>query len=87
MRAGGVLGGAAVAAAWLLLFGLLATSARAYIWLSILASAVAATVALVLGRFGDRGVAVGVAITTGLGLGIAVTVVIQRWATTGWPLW
>jgi len=41
----------------------------------------------VLARFGDRGVAVGVAISAGIGLGIAFVLVIARWVTTGWPLW
>jgi hypothetical protein len=87
VRAAGVLGGSGAAAAWLLLFGLLATSARGYVWLTLFASGAAAGAAFVLARVGDRGVAVGVAITTGLGLGIAVAVAFQRWMTTGWPLW
>ena len=79
--------GAGISAGWLLLFGVLGTSARSYIWLTFAASAAAWIIALALARFGDRGVAVGVAISTGIGLAIAFALVIQRWITTGWPLW
>lgn len=87
VRIGAVLAGAGVAAIWLLLFGLLGRSAQSYVWLTVLASAAACLAALALARFGDRGVAVGVALATSVGLGIAVVLVVQRWATTGWPLW
>jgi hypothetical protein len=87
VRIGGVLAGAGAAALWLMLFGLLGRSAQSYAWLTILASVVAGLAALALARVGDRGVAVGVAVATSLGLGVAVALVIQRWATTGWPLW
>ena len=76
-----------MAAGWLLLIGLLASSARMYAWLTIGASAVAGVVAGLLARAGDRGVAVGVAVSTGFGLAIAMSVVVQRWIVTGWPLW
>jgi hypothetical protein len=79
--------GAGVAAGWLLLIGLLASSARMYAWLTIGAAAVAGVVAGLLARSGDRGVAVGVAVSTGFGLAIAMSVVVQRWIVTGWPLW
>lgn len=82
-----MLAGAGVAAAWLLLLGLLATSVGGYAWLTLAASVAAWLCALALARYGDRGVAVGVAITTGLGLSIAFVLVMQRWATIGWPLW
>ena len=76
-----------MAAAWLLAFGLLATSVGAYVWLTLVASLAASTCAVVLALRGDRGAAVGVALMTALGLAIATVVVIQRWATSGWPLW
>jgi hypothetical protein len=76
-----------MASAWLLAFGLLSTSAGAYVWLTLVASIVAGICATVLALAGDRGAAVGVALVTGLGLAIASAVVIQRWATSGWPLW
>ena len=45
-------------------------------------------VALVLARFGDRGVAVGIALASGLGLSVAMAFVGARWITTyDWPLW
>jgi len=87
VRTGAVLVGAGATAAWLLLFGLLGASARGYVWLTVVASTAAWLIALVLARFGDRGVAVGVAISAGIGLGIAFVLVIARWVTTGWPLW
>jgi hypothetical protein len=82
-----VLAGAGVAAAWLLLVGLLATSAQGYVWWTVAASLAAWTCALALARFGDRGAATGVAMATGLGLAIAVGLALERWATTGWPMW
>jgi len=82
-----LLSGAGLTAAWLLVLGLLATSARGYIWLTLTAAAAAWLCALALMRFGDRGVAAGVAITTGLGVAVAVGLVVQRWLTVGWPLW
>jgi bacteriorhodopsin len=87
VRVGPVMAGAGVAAGWLLLIGLLASSARMYAWFTIGAAAVAGVVAGLLARSGDRGVAVGVAISTGFGLAIAMSVVVQRWIVTGWPLW
>jgi hypothetical protein len=87
VRVGAMLTGATATAAWLLLFGLLATSTRGYVWLTLGASAGAWLCAVGLMRFGDRGVATGVAITTGLGVGVAVGLVVQRWLTAGWPLW
>jgi hypothetical protein len=87
VRLGALFVGAAMGATWLLVFGLLATSAGAYVWLTLVASIVAWICAIVLVRLGDRGAAVGVVLSTGLGLAIAAIVVIQRWATSGWPLW
>jgi hypothetical protein len=79
--------GAAVTAVWLLLFGLLATSTRGYVWWTIVAGIASGLAALALGRFGDRGVATGVAITTGAGMAVAFAVTVYEWATLGWPLW
>jgi len=87
VRVGALLSGAGLTAAWLLLLGLLATSARGYIWLTLTASVAAWLCALALMRFGDRGVAAGVAITTGMGVAVAAGLVVQRWLTVGWPLW
>lgn len=79
--------GAAMTAAGLLLFGLLGSSARGYVWLTLAVCVAGWLIALVLARFGDRGVAVGVAISAGMGVAIAFVLVIARWATSGWPLW
>jgi hypothetical protein len=87
VRVGAALAGAAVAAGWLLLVGLLAQTARGYFWLTTTAAIVATLVALVLVRYGDRGVAAGVAISTGVGLSAAAGLVVYEWVTTGWPLW
>ena len=76
-----------MAAAWLLLFGLLATSPGSYAWLTLSAAIVAWLAALALVRLGDRGGAAGAAMATGLGLSIAAGVVLARWAISGWPLW
>ena len=87
VRIGSLLAGAGVAAAWLLLIGLMATSARSYIWFTLAAAIVAWACAMVLMRFGDRGVAAGVALSTSVGVAVAGGLVVQQWATTGWPLW
>ena len=44
-------------------------------------------VAVLLLRFGDRGVATGVASAPAFGAAIAVGLVVVRWVTVGWPLW
>jgi hypothetical protein len=88
VRGAAVAVGVGGAAGWLLLFGLLARTLPGYAWLTALAGGVAWLVALVLARYGDRGVAAGVAVSTALGWAIAATAVAVRWATTGdWPLW
>jgi hypothetical protein len=87
VRVGAVLAGAGVTAGWLLLFGLLASSARGYVWLTLLATAIAWLTALALLRAGDRGVATGIGLASAFGLAVATVVVIVRWATIGWPLW
>jgi hypothetical protein len=87
VRVGPVLAGAGICALWLLLIGLLAHTAGGYVWLTLFASIVAWGCAFVLAKAGDRGAAVGVAMVTGLGLAVAVGLVVQRWIATGWPLW
>jgi hypothetical protein len=87
VRGGAVALGIASATTWLLLVGSLGGTVRGYAWLTIAASAVAGVLALVLARFGDRGVAAGVAAGTAVGLSIAMAVVVQRWIVSGWPLW
>ncbi|WP_238016358.1 hypothetical protein KZZ52_57930 [Dactylosporangium sp. AC04546] len=82
-----VTAGAAVGAAWMLLFGLLAGSARGYIWLTLIAGILAWGASAVLARFGDRGVAVGVAMASGVAVAIAGIVVGYRMAGGDWVLW
>ncbi|MEU8423423.1 hypothetical protein AB0C15_21360 [Micromonospora sp. NPDC048835] len=85
---GGVATGGGAATGWLLLFGLLGTDVASYAWWTVAAGLSAWVTALVLVRYGDRGVATGVAIVTAGGLSIAAAVVAVRWATSGdWPLW
>ncbi len=82
-----MLAGAAMAAVWLLLVGLFATSAASYFWLTMGAVAVAAAVSVLLLRIGDRGVATGIALTASIGTSVAVLLAVTRWASVGWPLW
>lgn len=87
VRYGPFFAGAGSAGLWLLLFGLLASTARSYAWLTFGAGAVAWLAALVLARLGDRGVAVGVAVSTAVGVGIAGVVVTVAWSAGHWLLW
>jgi hypothetical protein len=88
VRLGPLATGAGVAAAWLLLFGLLGRDLSGYAWWTALAATVAWLVALVLLRRGDRGAAAGIAMVTAVAVGIAAVAVAVRWAgTADWPLW
>jgi hypothetical protein len=87
VRLGPVMAGAGSAALWLLLFGLLASTARSYAWLTFGAGAAAWLAALVLARVGDRGIAVGVAVTSAVGVAIAGIVVTAAWSAGHWLLW
>ncbi|GAA5197211.1 hypothetical protein GCM10023322_67940 [Rugosimonospora acidiphila] len=83
----GVAAGAASGALWMLLFGLLAGTVRAYAWLTVGAGVVAWLAAVALARFGDRGAAVGAAISTAVGVGIAGAVVFTQFLGGHWVLW
>ena len=72
---------------WMMLFGLLATTVRGYVWVTIVAAGSAWAVAALLARLGGRGAAVGVAVSAGVGLAVATVVVIIRWAAGDWLLW
>ncbi|MEU8816077.1 hypothetical protein [Actinoplanes sp. NPDC048796] len=88
MNAGPLLAGIGSAALWMVLFGTLGRDLASYAWWTILAAISAWGVAVVLTYLGDRGVAVGVALSSGLGLSIALAFVGARWITTeDWPLW
>ena len=62
---------------------LFATSLRGYIWLTVVAAAVAAGSAGVLLRLGDRGVAAGVALSTAFATAVAMGLVVHQWVTNG----
>jgi hypothetical protein len=69
------------------LFGLLAGTARAYAWWTVAAGITAWLSALALARFGLRGVAVGVAMTSGLAVALAGVIVTEHWIGGHWVLW
>jgi hypothetical protein len=88
VNAPGVMAGLGSTLLWFGLFGGLADGLAAYAWWTIVAAITAWIVALVLVRLGDRGVAVGVALASGVGLSIALAFVANEWiATYDWPLW
>lgn len=88
MRGLAVLAGLAGATCWLVLFSLLGTGLPDQVWWTFAAGCVAWLAALLLVRYGDRGVAVGVAVVTGLGWAVAGGAVAVHWGFTGdWPLW
>jgi len=73
---------------WFALFGSLARDLFSYAWWTIVAAITAWVAALVLSFFGDRGVAVGIAVTASLGLSVGTLFVAARWISTNdWPLW
>jgi hypothetical protein len=85
-RPGFVLLGAGAGALWMLLFGLLAHTARGYVWWALAAGAGAWIAAFVLARIGDRGVAAGVAMASGVGVAIAISVVLVNGLHGHWVL-
>jgi hypothetical protein len=86
--AGAVVSGLAAGALWLILFGSLGRDLASYAWWTIAAAVSAWLVALVLTLVGDRGVALGAACASGLGLSIALGFVAARWIDTfNFPLW
>ena len=73
---------------WFALFGSLGRDLAGYAWWTLTAAISAWVVAAVLAVLGDRGVATGVALVSGLGLATAAGFVTARWITTNdWPLW
>lgn len=83
-----VLAGFGAAAAWILLFGAVGGGLAARGWWTVGAGGVAWAAALVLARYGDRGVAVGVALAGGAGWTVVVGMVALYWMATGdFPLW
>jgi hypothetical protein len=86
-RPGTVVIGAVAGAVWMLLFGLLGQSARSYCWWTIGAALAGGAAAAALARSGDRGIAAGAAMSTGVGLAIAMSVVVTHWLGGHWLLW
>jgi hypothetical protein len=82
-----ILTGVAAGAAWMLLFGLIGPGARGYCWWSIVAALVAWGCSALLARLGDRGIAVGVAMSSSVGLAVAMGVVAAHWLGGHWLLW
>jgi hypothetical protein len=73
---------------WMLLFGVLGHGVRGYAWWTLIAGATGWLVSLALSRFGDRGVAAGIAAAVGLAVAICAIAVGTRWATAAvWPMW
>ena len=88
VRLGQLLAGIGAAVVWFALFGSIGRDLYGFAWWTIAGAVSAWAVALVLSVLGDRGVAIGVALTAGLGLSVAGALVALRWITTNdWPLW
>ena len=86
--AAATLAGIGGALLWFALFGALGRDLASYAWWTIVAAITAWIVAGLLTLLGDRGVATGVALTSGVALSIATCFVAMRWMSTGnWPLW
>ncbi|WP_018347547.1 hypothetical protein [Longispora albida] len=84
----GVLAGAGAAAAWYLLFGVFWWgSAAGYVWLTIVAGIMATLATALLIARGDRGVAVGIALTSSFALMVAGVVLTAQWVRGDWLLW
>jgi hypothetical protein len=83
-----LLSGMGATAIWFALFGSIARDLFSYAWWTVAAAISAWIVALVLSLLGDRGVAVGVAVLSGIGLSVAMGFVAARWiGTADWPMW
>jgi hypothetical protein len=86
-RLGAVALGGVAGTLWMVLFGLLAGTAREYVWWTIAAGLAAWLTAIALARWGLRGVAVGIALAAGLAMAIAGVVVTEHWIGGHWLLW
>jgi hypothetical protein len=88
VRAGALLAGLGSGLLWMTLFGAIGRDLLGYAWWTLIASLTAWAVSAVLSFFGDRGVAVGVALAAGLGWSVAAFAVAARWIGAGdWPMW
>lgn len=85
---GALLAGLGAGLLWMVIFGSLGRDLPGYAWWTLVAALVAWATAGVLSFVGDRGVAVGVAISAGLGWSVAAAFVAAEWISTGdWPMW
>jgi hypothetical protein len=83
-----LLSGLGATLVWFALFGSIGRDLAGYAWWTLTAALSAWVVAAVLAVLGDRGVATGVALASGVGLSIAAGFVAVRWVSTNdWPLW
>jgi hypothetical protein len=82
-----VAAGIGAGALWMLLTAVQTGGARGYAWVTIVAGLLGWAVAVLLARFGDRGVAAGVAIACGTGVAVAGLVVALKLAGGTWLLW
>jgi len=85
--AGAVALGILAGTVWMALLGVLGSTARGYVWWSVAAGCLGWLAAVALSRFGDRGVAVGVAIACAVGVAVSFVVVTIEWAQGNWLLW
>jgi hypothetical protein len=84
----GVLAGWAATAVWLAVFGALAANLTEYAWWMFASGGTALLGALALGRHGDRGVAMGVALALTIGWSATALALTVVWIRTGtWPMW
>ncbi|MDI1461796.1 hypothetical protein QEZ54_12505 [Catellatospora sp. KI3] len=87
MRPWAVVVGALATGVWLLAFGLFGITISGYVGWTVAAGMAAWLVSYALLRFGDRGVAVGVAAAVGVGWTAAALSVVFEWIRRGaWPL-
>jgi hypothetical protein len=83
-----VLAGVVGGGGWVMLFVLLGDDPRSHVWWTAAGGTVAWLVAVVLARYGDRGVAAGVAVAVGAAWAATAGAVALYWLVTGaWPLW
>lgn len=88
VRSSAVLAGLIGAGVWLLIFGQLAADLAGYVWWTLAAGVSAWVAAVVLARYGDRGVAAGVSLAVAIGWSTTAVAVAATWANSGeWPLW
>ncbi|WP_155830140.1 hypothetical protein [Glycomyces tenuis] len=89
IRVGAVAVGSALTALWVMLWLLaFARTGAGFAWVTLAASTIATVVAAALARYGDRGVAVGVAAVAGTAAGVTgLSVELYLVLTGNWILW